>query len=104
MIFVILMYSAGLPILYLFGALSFFIQFWVDKYMTLRFCSNPPRLDEKFVNMTRNLLPYSLLFHLAIAILIYGSIELAPTSATDYQTYVTNRLKLPNLFSLVISF
>jgi hypothetical protein len=84
LIFIILMFCAGLPSLYLFGAGCFFLLYWVDKYLSkdyflfkriaLRFYCNPPRLDEKFAKKTQNLIPYAIMFHLAITILIYGSI------------------------------
>jgi len=86
-VFVLLMYSAGLPMLYAFAALCIFILYWVDKYLTLRHYSNPPRLDERFIAKNHDLIPWTILLHFAFAILIYGSVDLAPPDETDYPSY-----------------
>ena len=40
------MYSAGLPILFMITAGNFFIIYWIDKWLLLRFYKTPKNYDE----------------------------------------------------------
>jgi len=88
--FVVLMYTTGIPILYLLAGFALTLLFWVDKFLVLRFYSNPLRLYHKFNSKIQNLIPYVLLLHLAFAILIYGSFDLAPPDESNYYFYFQN--------------
>ena len=45
-IFVTLMFSPGLPLLWWTAAATFFVSYWVDKYLFCRYYSTPPLYDE----------------------------------------------------------
>jgi hypothetical protein len=100
-----------MPALYLLAAFAIGILYWVDKYhskileyqnkfIVFRFYSNPMRLDHRLILKTQVLIPYSILLHLAFAILIYGSIGLAPPASGNYGLYlgdfIKNDIKLNN--------
>ena len=40
-IFVVMTFSAGMPVLYLGAAVSFLLAYWGDKYMLLKLCRQP---------------------------------------------------------------
>jgi hypothetical protein len=40
-IFVVVTFSAGMPVVYLGAAISFLLAYWGDKYMLLRLCRQP---------------------------------------------------------------
>ena len=40
-IFVVMTFSAGMPVLYLGAAISFLLAYWGDKYMLLKLCRQP---------------------------------------------------------------
>ena len=72
-IFVIFMYSAGMPILYLIGCAQMFVAYWVDKFLFLRRYRNPPRFDEKIGRRASGLIPYAVILHLVMALWMYGN-------------------------------
>jgi len=72
-IFVTLFYCSGMPILLFFGAASLFLQYWVEKYLLLRFYSRPPQYNHDINTITLRIIPLALIFHLALGIYTYGS-------------------------------
>ncbi len=72
-VFVTLMYSSGMPILLPIAAVSFFVSFWVDKYLFLRFYRKPPHYDTRMGMKMTGLLPYAILLHLGFAAWMYSN-------------------------------
>jgi hypothetical protein len=72
-VFVTLMYSSGMPILLPIAAVSFFVSFWVDKYLFLRFYRKPPHYDTRMGMKMTGLLPYAMLLHLGFAAWMYSN-------------------------------
>jgi hypothetical protein len=72
-IFVIFMYSAGMPILYLVGACQMLVNYWLDKFFFLRYYRKPPRFDEKIGRRASGLFPYAIMLHLCTALWMYGN-------------------------------
>lgn len=53
MIFIALMFGAGIPILYAFIFFTFLITYWVDKISLLRIYRKPPKYGKKLMRATR---------------------------------------------------
>lgn len=72
-IFVTLFYCSGMPILLFLGTASLFFQYWVEKYLLLRFYARPPHYNHDINTITLRVIPIALLLHLAIGVYTYGS-------------------------------
>jgi RNA recognition motif-containing protein len=74
-VFCCLFFSAGLPILWLFGAVSMATIYITDWYMLLR-CYKQPYFDPSFAKVCCTLLPYAALLHLINGFWMLGCREL----------------------------
>lgn len=72
-IFVILIYSAGMPILYLLCFLFLIITYWVDKALILRLYRNPPHIDLYVSKLFNTIILIGMVVHFGFAIWIYGN-------------------------------
>ena len=64
MIWVVMMFSAAIPVLYLAGVLLCFFTYWTDKFLLLKFYRSPPRHGSNLAHRARNIIEWSLLIHL----------------------------------------
>jgi len=76
-VFVTLMYSSGLPILYPIAAMTFGIMYLTDKVALLRLYNRPPMYKASLAKLTLNILPIAIIFHLCMAVWMYGTPSLA---------------------------
>ena len=67
------MYSSGLPILFLITAGNFFIIYWVDKWLLLRFYKTPKNYDQICIMFTLNEMKISFVFHFIIGAIVYSN-------------------------------
>ncbi len=72
MMFVCLFYSSGMPILYLTTCIQLIFTYHIDKYMLLRICRLPPRIDGFVNQIFLNTLLFMVVTHLGIAIWVTG--------------------------------
>jgi hypothetical protein len=77
--FVIFMYSAGMPVLYIIGILYCFIAFWLDKWCLLRGSKKPPAYDAELMKTVMYMIPGSAFLHTAIACWTFGQQSLFPS-------------------------
>lgn len=104
-IFVICMYSGGMPILYFVGFVYSIVAFWLDKWCLLHGSSKPPAYNEAIVHTCLNFLPLAAFFHTVIAGWSWGNQELVPSewsrlffvveiifgkSKEDYETIISS--------------
>lgn len=82
-IFVAVMFSAGMPLLLAFLPVCLTLYYWVDKYVLLRTCRVPPRYSYDLARWTARLLPCALWLHSIFAIWVYGHPEVAPSYRID---------------------
>mmetsp|Transcript_160945 Transcript_160945/g.516589 ORF Transcript_160945/g.516589 Transcript_160945/m.516589 type:complete len:1006 (-) Transcript_160945:309-3326(-) len=82
-IFVAVMFSAGMPLLLAFLPVCLTLYYWVDKYVLLRTCRVPPRYSYDLARWTARLLPCALWLHSILAIWVYGHPEVAPSYRID---------------------
>eukprot|EP00210_Caulerpa_lentillifera_P002090 g2005.t1 len=63
LIFVTMFFGGGIPMLYLVTAISFLIQFHLEKAELLRLSQRPPSFGPDLAEMVGRLLPYATLWH-----------------------------------------
>ena len=64
MIWVVMMFSTAMPILYLAGFILCFSTYWTDKALAVAWFRIPPRHGSKLANEARSIIEWSLLLHL----------------------------------------
>eukprot|EP00347_Sterkiella_histriomuscorum_P019608 403340984 len=72
-IFITMIYSSGMPILYLVAMTQFFMMYWVDKFLFIKVYKNPPRYGIELSDISRKVLMYSVLVHLCFGFYIYSN-------------------------------
>jgi hypothetical protein len=71
--FVTMIYSAGLPILYLIAAAYFAVMYWVDKYLMLRHYRKPPMYDATLALKVIGWFKYALFLHFLLASAMFAN-------------------------------
>lgn len=71
-VFVTMVYSAGLPLLNLFALLFMFVTFWTEKFILLWASKKPPNLKGTMAKNATELMFYAVGAHSAFAIVMYG--------------------------------
>jgi hypothetical protein len=71
-IFITILFSPGLPILYVFLFLYVLITYWVDKILTFRYYKKPPQYDLYLARTFHGILLVGMILHYLLAIWIYG--------------------------------
>ncbi|CAM9095385.1 unnamed protein product, partial [Phaeothamnion confervicola] len=69
-LFVTLFYAGGLPILYPFAAVNFFLSFLIDKLFVLRLCHQPPMYNDRLARFFAAVLPWGLLMHIGVTLYV----------------------------------
>lgn len=72
-IFITLLYAPGMPILYLICCIFFFIYYWVDKFLLLKFYRTPPHYSNRLSYWASKTLTWSIFIHLLFASWIYSA-------------------------------
>lgn len=67
MVYVVLMFSAAMPVLYLFAAVTCFMVYWCDKASFLRLYSVPPRFDAALSKQSMSIMQSCVMLHAALA-------------------------------------
>ncbi|KAL4463408.1 hypothetical protein ABPG72_017129 [Tetrahymena utriculariae] len=102
-VFVCLFYSSGQPLLLPCAAVSLTSQYWVFKYMLLRWHKKPPAYDQLLNTSMLKLIPWSLLLHLGIGIYMYGSPLIFPRSSTQISSSISDTLNSAGVYEVVIT-
>lgn len=88
-VFVTLMYSSGMPVLYPIGMLAMLVTYWLDRCCLLRCLARPAWQDAQVARFTARTLPWSVFIHLAIAVYMLGDPSVVysrPFSLTSYMS------------------
>ena len=86
-VYVIMMYSTGIPLLYLVALVTFSIMYWVDKLLckhpfplflilftiVLKVYRLPPRYDMVLASQVRSLIKFSLLIHMLVGFVMLSN-------------------------------
>ncbi|GAQ81334.1 hypothetical protein KFL_000770270 [Klebsormidium nitens] len=74
LIFVAMVFSAGIPILHLILTAAIHIIYWVDKITLLRLSRTPAQYDDTMTNAFLATLPWAAWIHCAVAVWMYGGL------------------------------
>merc|ERR1719409_47216 len=72
---IVLVYSSGLPALFLVGFINFSITYFVDRLTVLRFYSSPPMYDEALVKTSARMIPTFVGLHLLFGFGFWGRMQ-----------------------------
>jgi hypothetical protein len=89
-IFVILLYSPGIPILYVLCFIFFFITYWLDKILVLRVYRTPPQINLYMTKLFIILLFLGVILHLGFSIWMYGNKYIMPYSDKTFLDQISN--------------
>jgi hypothetical protein len=92
-IFVVLIYSSGMPILYVCCFLFLFFTYWIDKFLILRFYRNPPHIDLYMSKLFYFIILFGVIIHYCFGIWIYGNDQILTNSANTYLQSVSDWVK-----------
>ncbi|CAK0836019.1 unnamed protein product [Prorocentrum cordatum] len=67
-----MIYSSGMPVLYLIGAMYMFVTYWTDKVVLLWGCKRPPSYNTKMAKTTASLMLYACFLHCLAAVIMLG--------------------------------
>lgn len=85
-IYVVMLYGSGIPILYLIAAFYFLVTYWVDKQLVLNHYRKAEMYDENLAIQTLSWYKYAILLHLIGGILMYSNANILPVAAEDLKT------------------
>ena len=71
-----MMYSGGMPILYPFACVFFFVYYWLDKILMIKYFRKPPQFDNYIALHMLKYFKWILLFHIAITFWMFLSKEI----------------------------
>lgn len=77
--FVCFVYAAAMPLLLLIGALTFYVGYWVDKFLFLRFYRIPPQYGRELSRGVANTIQVALLLHILVSMWAFGQDQLFDT-------------------------
>ena len=79
MLFIIMMYSAAIPVLYISGSLISFTLYWSDKVLFLRYYKLPPRYGRDLAKRTIKVMEFAILLHLVVGAYMLTNQDIFPT-------------------------
>ena len=99
------MYSSGMPVLFILVALNFFMIFWVDKFLLLRFYKTPKNYDEQSIKFSISEMKWSFLFHFIVGTLVYSNDRILSSSGkADFVSFaidpLTGTKNIQSIFNL----
>ena len=74
--YILLLYSSGLPLLYFVGFVSFWLMYWIDKYLFVAFYKTPPRYGVELNEIARNMMQYGLVGHFILGFFMYSNSQI----------------------------
>lgn len=86
-IFVIVMYSGGMPVLNAIGCLYCFAAYWLDKWCLLKGSQKPPSYDASLLRLAVNMFPLAGFLHAVITLWCFGNQNVFPASWSALQQF-----------------
>ena len=74
-----------MPLLYIVGLITFFITYWIDKFLFLRVYKKPPRYDMSLASTVREITKYSIFLHFAFGFYMYSNSNIFTYNGQSYQ-------------------
>jgi len=76
MIFIIMMYSTAIPLLYALGFVTCILSYWVDKILFLRLYKIPPRYGLHLAEGSQMVIEWSILLHMITGLYMISNPEI----------------------------
>ena len=70
-VYTVMMFSAGLPAMYMIGFAFTTVTYWVDKVMLLRVNRRPPPYTWQLASKTRRIMLFCLIPHFLIGLMMF---------------------------------
>ena len=83
-IFVCFTFSTGIPLLNILLFLFLFVNYWINKYIIVRYSRKPSIYSSLIIKNIVSILPYVLIFHCVFGIYIITSRTIFPLSYKEY--------------------
>lgn len=83
-IFCVVMYSGGMPIMYTVGAIYCFVAYWLDKITLLRASARPPAYSDEVLVICMHIMPLAVFLHTCLSAWSFGNQMLFPS---DWETF-----------------
>jgi len=80
-VFITMMFSGGMPLLYLISAVYCGATYWVDKYLLVTFYKKPPNLNSKLAKSELRWFKWALLIHFIVTWKMYTRNSILSTDA-----------------------
>lgn len=77
-VFMVMMYGPGMPIMYPIAFAKFLVTYWVEKFLLIYHHSKPLYFDHNFALDILSWFKFGVVFHLVLGILMYSSSHLLP--------------------------
>jgi len=77
--FCIIIYAGGMPLLYFVGAVYCLAAYWADKWCLLRYCRQPPAYNGSTIGLALTLFPVAGLLHSLITLVVFGNQDIFPS-------------------------
>lgn len=74
------MFSVGMPVLFLVSAVNFFVMYWIDKWLVLRFYKTPRNLNEDTIKYTLANMKQAVIFHVIIGFMMLSNKRILSSS------------------------
>lgn len=99
-IFVTLMFSSGIPVLYVFMFAYLLLNYWVDKFLLFKFFRKPPPVSVEINHLFNFMIVFGIIIHLCFGIWVYGNQDVFPAQVTvKYFDAITEAITSTPLFS-----
>jgi len=93
--FCVMLFSSGMPILLLIGALYCVLAYWLDKICLLRGSSQPPAYSEKLIIRAMSMMPIAALFHILLSQAMFGHQGLFPSKWSSLLSFAEWMYDMP---------
>jgi len=88
-IFCVVMYSGGMPIMYTVGWIYCLVAYWLDKVALLRGSAKPPTYSQDVLVICMNMMPFAAFLHVMLSAWSLGNQMLFPS---DWETFGSTAL------------
>jgi len=92
-VFLVMMYSPGIPIMYAIAFVYFFITYWVDKFLFIHHYSKPLYFGEHMSLKILWWFKMALVFHFILGVLMYSNSHILPVGKKFSKTVYSSDLK-----------
>jgi len=86
-IYVCWMYAISMPLMPIFGAVSCFLSYWVDKFLFCNFYQTPPMYSDEMGKKGTSLLGYLVILHIGMSLWMMGCEEIFQGEPLSGQQY-----------------